>query len=33
VWISLKTNPAPFVFVETNANTFAQRFYRGTVAP
>lgn len=33
VWVSLVTNPAPFLFVETNANTFGQRFYRSIVAP
>ena len=32
-WISLTTNAAPFVFVETNANLFSQRFDRGGVAP
>jgi endonuclease G len=32
-WISLTTNPAPYLFVETNANLFPQRFYRAIVAP
>jgi hypothetical protein len=32
-WKSLLTNAAPFSFVETNAGTFGQRFYRATVAP
>ena len=32
IWFSLATNPAPFVFTQTNANSFGQRFYRG-VAP
>lgn len=32
-WISLRTNAAPFLFVETNASQFQQRFYRGLVAP
>ena len=30
-WISLLTNAAPFVFIETNV--FSQRFYRSMVAP
>ena len=32
-WISIITNAAPFVFVETNADLPAQRFYRGLLAP
>ncbi len=32
-WINLVTNTAPFVFVETNATGFSQRFYRALVAP
>lgn len=32
-WVSLSTNAAPFVFVETNANSFSQRFYRALIAP
>jgi len=32
-WISLKTNAAPFQFIETNANTFSQRFYRAKIWP
>ena len=30
-WIPLITNPAPFVFIQSNANLFMQRFYRGVV--
>jgi hypothetical protein len=29
-WIPLVTNPAPFLFTDTNANSFGQRFYRIT---
>ena len=32
-WIPLTTNAAPFSFVDTNTGLFAQRFYRGVVAP
>ena len=32
-WIPLMTNTAPFVFVQSNANLFPQRFYRAVVAP
>jgi len=32
-WISLRTNAAPFMFVETNVFVLPQRFYRGLVAP
>lgn len=32
-WISLRTNAAPFLFVETNVSQFQRRFYRGSVAP
>jgi hypothetical protein len=32
-WIPLLTNSAPFLFTESNANCYAQRFYRGMVAP
>jgi len=32
-WVSLRTNAAPFTFVETNAGQFPQRFYRGLLAP
>jgi endonuclease/exonuclease/phosphatase family metal-dependent hydrolase len=32
VWISLRTNTAPFIYVETNLPA-TQRFYRGMVAP
>lgn len=31
IWVPLITNPAPFVFIESNANSFEQRFYRGIV--
>ncbi len=30
-WIPLVTNPAPFVFIQSNANFYGQRFYRGVV--
>ena len=33
VWIALTTNAAPFVFVESNAALFGQRFYRALVKP
>ena len=32
-WISLMTNTAPFIYVETNISAFPQRFYRGVYAP
>ena len=32
-WISLKTNAAPFQFIETNVNSFSQRFYRAKIWP
>ncbi len=32
-WESIRTNTAPFLFVETNASDWSQRFYRGQVAP
>ena len=32
-WISLKTNAAPFVFTQTNAAMFSQRFYRAMIGP
>lgn len=32
-WISLRTNAAPFTFVESNLFALPQRFYRGLVAP
>ncbi len=32
-WVSLQTNAAPFLFIETNVTLFPQRFYRGMVAP
>ena len=30
-WIPLLTNAAPFTFIQSNANTFKQRFYRGVL--
>lgn len=32
-WIAVVTNAAPFQFVESNADFFPQRYYRGAVAP
>lgn len=32
-WIPVQTNTAPFVFVETNASRFSQRFYRLVSVP
>ena len=32
-WIPLTTNAAPFVFIQSNANLFMQRFYRALMAP
>ena len=32
-WVSLQTNTSPFVFVDTNANQFSQRFYRTFYLP
>jgi endonuclease/exonuclease/phosphatase family metal-dependent hydrolase len=32
-WIALRTNAAPFTFVESNVFTLPQRFYRGMIAP
>jgi hypothetical protein len=32
-WVSLRTNAAPFMFVESNVFTLPERFYRGLVAP
>ena len=32
-WISLKTNAAPFLFVDTNVNWINQRFYRALLNP
>jgi len=32
-WVSLQTNTAPFIFVDTNANQFSQRFYRTIFNP
>ena len=32
-WISITTNAAPFMFVESNASLFNQRFYRALVKP
>jgi DNA/RNA endonuclease G (NUC1) len=33
VWIPVATNPAPFEFIESNADLFSLRFYRAAVAP
>lgn len=33
IWQPVRTNAAPFIFVETNALNWPQRFYRGQVAP
>ena len=32
-WVSLRTNAAPFTFVESNVVALPQRYYRGMVAP
>ena len=32
-WIPQKTNAAPFVFIQSNANFFNQRFFRALVSP
>ena len=32
-WISIQTNTTPFVFTDTNAARFSQRFYRTCLAP
>lgn len=32
-WIPVSTNPAPFVFTQTNTTAFPQQFYRALVAP
>jgi len=32
-WLAVRTNVAPFTFVESNVFTLPQRFYRGLVAP
>lgn len=32
-WMALSTNTAPFVFTQSNANLFRQRFYRAGAAP
>jgi hypothetical protein len=32
-WLSLQTNAAPFLSIESNVDLFGQRFYRGAVAP
>jgi len=32
-WISLTTNAAPFLFTQTNASLFSQRFYRAKIWP
>jgi hypothetical protein len=32
-WISLQTNTAPFIYLDTNADNFGMRFYRGLYLP
>jgi hypothetical protein len=32
-WVALQTNTAPFIFTDTNAGQFSQRFYRAVYAP
>jgi hypothetical protein len=32
-WLSIFTNVSPFTFVDSNANSFPQRFYRGVSSP
>ena len=32
-WIPLATNPAAWLFIDSNVSLFGQRFYRGVVAP
>jgi hypothetical protein len=32
-WVPVQTNTAPFIFVDTNASQFGQRFYRSVYAP
>ncbi len=32
-WIPLATNPAPFMFIQTNAGLFDRRFYRAVIWP
>jgi hypothetical protein len=32
-WVSLRTNPSPFSFAETNSSLFPQRFYRAVALP
>lgn len=32
-WLPVRTGAAPFLFIESNAGTFPQRYYRGKVAP
>lgn len=32
-WVSVKTNTAPFTFVDTNAGQFNRRFYRSVYIP
>jgi len=33
VWVAVITNPAPFLFIESNIDANPQRFYRSVVAP
>ena len=32
-WLPLLTNPSPFIFVDTNASNYPQRFYRAVLLP
>jgi len=32
-WLSLQTNPAPFVFVDTSSTNYPCRFYRTVFVP
>ena len=32
-WISLQTNTAPFIYLDTNASNFGMRYYRGLYLP
>jgi len=32
-WVSLGTNPAPLIFIDTNQPLLPQRFYRAVIAP
>jgi hypothetical protein len=32
-WMSLRTNPAPFIFIDTNQPLLPERFFRAVIAP